>query len=68
LTSGAGIPVKDVPNRIVSMSQYDQRYYLTQKIEKEGSINTRPYTHWCFVPEEWTKPALQRDRKLLFKE
>jgi len=68
LTNGAGIPVKDIPNRIVSMSQYDQRYYLTQKIEKEGSINTRPYTNWCFVPEEWTKPALQRDRKLLFKE
>ena len=68
LTNGAGIPVKDIPNRIVSMSQYDQRYYLTQKIEKEGSINTKPYTNWCFVPEEWTKPALQRDRKLLFKE
>ena len=68
LTIGAGIPMKDIPNRIVSMSQYDQRYYLTQKIEKEGCINTRSYTNWCFVPEEWTKTALQRDRKILFKE
>lgn len=68
LTNGAGIPIKDIPNRIVSMSQYDLRYYLTQKIEKEGCINTKSYTNWCFVPEDWTKTALQRDRKILFKE
>lgn len=68
LTKGAGIPIKDIPNRIASISQYDQRYYLTQKIEKEGRLNAKTHTNWQFIPEAWTKPALQRDRKLLFKK
>ena len=68
LTKGAGIPIKDIPNRIASISQYDQRYYLTKKIEKEGRLNAKTHTNWQFIPEAWTKPALQRDRKLLFKK
>jgi 2',3'-cyclic-nucleotide 2'-phosphodiesterase/3'-nucleotidase len=31
-----------------------------------GSIAPRPNNNWRFVPETWVKPALERDRKLLF--
>ncbi len=66
LTKGAGIPLDSIPERIVSMSQRDLRHYLTQKIEQEGTIQPQALGNWRFVPEEWARPAIERDRKLLF--
>ena len=68
LTRGAGIPMDSIPSRIVSMSERDLRYYLTRKIEREGKVDAKPLSNWRFVPEKWVKPAIERDRKLLFKE
>ena len=68
LTRGAGIPHDSIQSRIEYMSQYDQRRYLTQKIEREKTITPKALNNWRFVPEEWAKPALERDRKLVFKE
>ena len=68
LTRGAGIPMDSIPNRIEYMSERDQRHYLTQKIEREGNVTPKALNNWKFVPEEWTKPALERDRKLIFGE
>ena len=68
LTRGAGIPMDSIPGRIVYMSERDQRYYLTQKIEREGNVTPKALNNWKFVPEEWTKPAIERDRKLIFGE
>lgn len=66
LTRGAGIPLDSIPGRIEYMSERDQRYYLTQKIEKEGVVEAKSYNNWRFVPENWTKPAIERDRKIIF--
>ena len=68
LTRGAGIDKDSIPARIEYMSERDQRYYLTQKIEREGTVEARALHNWCFVPEEWAAPAIERDRKILFKE
>ncbi len=68
LSRGAGIPMDSIPSRITFMSERDQRYYLTQKIEREGKVTPKALNNWRFVPEEWAKPAIERDRKLLFKE
>ena len=68
LTRGAGIPLDSIPGRITFMSQYDQRYYLTKKIERERIVDAKALNNWHFVPEAWTIPALERDRKLIFKE
>ena len=68
LTRGAGIPMDSIPSRITFMSERDQRYYLTQKIEREGKVTPKALNNWRFIPEEWAKPAIERDRKLLFKE
>ena len=43
-------------------------YYLTQMIEKQGTVEALPLNNWRFVPEEWTKTAIERDRRLIFKE
>lgn len=66
LTKGAGIPHDSIPSRIIWESERDQRYYLTKEIERIGTVDAKPNDNWRFVPEEWTRPAIERDRKLLF--
>ena len=68
LVRGAGIPLDSIPQRIEYQSERDQRHYLTQKIEREGSITPKPLNNWRFVPEAWALPAIERDRKLIFGE
>lgn len=67
LSRGAGIPLEEIPDRIEYMSERDQRYYLTQKIEREHEVTPRALNNWRFVPEKWAKPAIERDCKLIFK-
>ena len=66
LTKGAGIPHNELENRITYKSERDLRYYLMQEIEKAGVIRPRANGNWRFVPEELTKDAIRRDRRLLF--
>ena len=37
-----------------------------QEIRKMGTVDPQPNHNWKFVPEDWVKPALERDRKILF--
>ena len=66
LTLGAGIPQDSLHNRVIFHTDRDQRYYLTNEIKRMGVINPKPNNNWKFVPENWVKPALERDRKQLF--
>ena len=68
LTQGAGIPLDSINNRIIFMSERDQRYYLTLKIEREGKVEGKPLNNWRFIPDAWARPAIERDRKLIFGE
>ena len=68
LTRGAGIPMDSIPDRIEWMSEHDQRYYLTQKIIHEGKVKAKALNNWRFIPESWTKPAIERDRQYLFPQ
>jgi hypothetical protein len=68
LTLGAGIPKDSLESRVLWHTDMDQRHYLTEEIHRQGTINPQPNNNWKFVPEEWTKPALERDRKKLFGE
>ena len=66
LTQGAGIPKDSIDGRIIFQTDLDQRYYLMKEIERMGTVYPKPNSNWCFVPEEWAKPALKRDSILLF--
>ena len=66
LTKGAGIPRAELKSRIVFESEKDQRFYLMNEIEKAGVMSPQAHNNWKFVPEAWTKPAIKRDRKLIF--
>ena len=68
LTKGAGIPADELRSRIIYESELDQRHYLTKEIEKNKVMSPQANNNWRFVPEEWTTPAILRDRKLLFGE
>jgi len=68
LTRGAGLSKEEIEKRIVYQSELDQRYYLMKEIERMETVNPQANNNWRFVPEEWTVPALKRDRKLIFKE
>ena len=68
LVRGAGIPLDSIPQRIEYQSECDQRHYLTEKIEREGSITPKALNNWRFIPEAWALPAIERDRKLIFGE
>lgn len=66
LTRGAGIPQVDLLKRKVWQSERDLRYYLMQEIIKQSTIIPQANNNWRFVPENWTKDAIARDRKLIF--
>ena len=66
LTRGAGIPKDSLDSRVIWNTELDQRHYLAEEIHRQGTINPQPNHNWRFVPEEWAKPALERDRKILF--
>ena len=68
LIKGAGIPKEELGKRIIYQSPLDLRYYLMEEIEHQGSVRPEANSNWKFVPEEWTKPAAQRDRRLIFGE
>ena len=68
LTKGAGIPKEELNSRIISRSELGQRHYLTEEIQKQGSVNPKPNNNWRFIPESLVAPAIQRDRELLFKK
>lgn len=68
ITKGAGIAKEDIDKRIIYQSPLDLRHYLMKEIERQGTVKPAANSNWKFVPEEWTVPAAQRDRQLVFGE
>lgn len=66
LTDGAGINKADLEKRILWRGDYTLRDYIIQYVRKHSPITPKPHNNWCFSPKEWTVPAADRDRKLLF--
>ena len=66
LTKGAGISHDSLKNRIIYVSERDQRFYLTEKIKTKGTLSPEPNNNWHFAPEEWAGSAIARDKELLF--
>ena len=66
ITRGAGIPHEELANRLITSTDKDLRYYLMQRIIEQKTVVPKKLNQWRFVPEEWTKPAIERDRLLLF--
>ena len=69
LTKGAGIPKAELKSRIIWSTDKDLRYYLIQYVKGSNEpISAQPLNNWHFVPENWAKPAAERDYKLLYSK
>ena len=66
LTKGAGLSKEEIVRRTYSISEHDIRHYLLEYVKAKGTLSPQPRAHWRFVPTEWTEPAIERERKLLF--
>ena len=67
LTKGAGIPLEELPNRIIFSTDKDLRYYLMKYIEELGTVKPKPMNQWKFIPEKWAEKASKKDMKILFE-
>lgn len=61
LTKGAGIPVEELPNRVLAISEGDQLMCLIRYFEKVGSVKPVNPNNWQFVPRDWVQKAKVRD-------
>ena len=68
LTRGAGIPLSELPSRVVASTDHDLRYHLIQRIRQKGRIRPRTRQNWRFIPDDWAPAALARDRAILFPD
>ena len=66
LTKGAGIPREELSRRIDYSTSADLRFYMLNYIAIRDTVTPASLNQWKFVPENWTKPAAERDYKLLF--
>ncbi len=66
LTKGAGIKKDEINDRIIWKSRNDIRHYIMNDIEERKIVTPTVSNNWRFVPEEWVKPAIERDRKIIF--
>ena len=65
-TSGAGIQAAKLPERLVSSTDKDLRYYILVNLENRKTIRPAALNNWKIVPEAWVKKAMRKDYELLF--
>ena len=66
LTAGAHIPKEELPNRIISSTEKDLRYFMMKWIEKKKVVTPVAFGNWQVVPGDWWRAAKQRDYQLLY--
>lgn len=68
LTKGAGIPHKELSSRVLSSTDKDLRFYLIKELEKRGTITPTVIPNWRFIPDALVKPAIEKDKTILFPD
>jgi 2',3'-cyclic-nucleotide 2'-phosphodiesterase/3'-nucleotidase len=63
---GAGLTPEELRTRLISSTEKDLRYYILRSVEKMKTLDPLPLNNWKVIPEEWVKPAKQKDFILLF--
>ena len=66
IAKGAGLGQKDIPSRIISISEKAIPYYMMQQMEMQKEVFPQLISNWHFVPEEIVTKAIARDREILF--
>lgn len=66
ITRGAGIPKEKIPERILTSTDKDIRFYIMKWIEEKKTINPTVIGNWKIIPEEWWIKGKEKDYELLF--
>lgn len=66
LTKGAGIKHTELRERLVSKSQHNIRFYLTEYLRNKQQDIVQKIESWTFQPESWTKRAIEKEKSILF--
>ncbi|MRR22502.1 bifunctional metallophosphatase/5'-nucleotidase, partial [bacterium] len=64
----AGITSQELQGRIISATERDLRFYMTEWIKEKETISPVPMSQWKIVPDDWAADAEKKERKLLFGE
>jgi 2',3'-cyclic-nucleotide 2'-phosphodiesterase/3'-nucleotidase len=64
--AAAGITRDKLASRVISATDRDLRYYMTEWIREKGEITPVPQSDWKVIPEQWASEAAKREKKLLF--
>jgi len=67
ITNGAGISAEELPNRIISSTTIDLRYYMKEWIMKKGIVMPKSDNNWMVGPASWYEAAKKRSAAELFK-
>ena len=66
--AAAGITKEKLPSRVISATDRDLRYYMTEWIREKGEIDPVPQSTWKIIPEKWVSAARSREMKILFND
>ena len=67
LTKGAGIPSKELTNRMLSSTIKDLRYFLMKWIEQQQVVTPAALGNWNVVPADWWEKAKMTEYKFLYE-
>lgn len=62
----AGITATGLDKRIISATDRDLRYYMTEWIRKKGTITPVEEGEWSIIPAVWAEKAEERESVMLF--
>ncbi len=62
----AGITGNELESRIITATDRDLRYYMTEWIREKGTISPAPLSEWSIIPAEWLSATEKREKVLLF--
>ena len=68
LTTGAGIKMESLTDRIEFATTKDLRYHMMEWMIEKKNIEPVKYDNWTIIPEAWYNESKKRDKKLLFPD
>ena len=67
LIDGAKISDKELPDRVITSTQKDLRFFLMKWIEKNKVITPKKLNNWSVIPNKWWQKGKEKDYKILYK-
>ncbi|MDO5036331.1 MAG: bifunctional UDP-sugar hydrolase/5'-nucleotidase [Porphyromonas sp.] len=65
---GAGIPVLELPSRVIKSTEKDLRWYLIDFLRDHDPFTPQIISDWQFIPRSLVEPALVRDSLTLYSK